>query len=101
MRIYENVGRTSENRLPPRSYYIPSGRSEYRLLNGQWRFKYFTRDVDIPARIVDWDRITVPSCWQTQGLRTRITAILIIPILWIHRSSRMIIPVAFMNGISI
>lgn len=67
MRIYENVGRTSENRLPPRSYYIPSGRSEYRLLNGQWRFKYYARDVDVPDTITDWDRITVPSCWQTQG----------------------------------
>ena len=39
MRIYENPEKTSENRLEPRSYYIPEGKSEYKLLNGDWRFK--------------------------------------------------------------
>ena len=40
MRIYEDPKHTSQNRLAPRSYYIPGGRSEYQLLNGTWRFYY-------------------------------------------------------------
>ena len=67
MRIYENPFKTSENRLPPRSYYIPSGVSEYNLLNGIRNFKYFSRDIDVPKKIDNWDTIPVPSCWQTEG----------------------------------
>ena len=67
MRIYENPERTSENRLPPRSYYIPGGVSEYTLLNGDWRFAYYSRDVDVPDVIESWDTIPVPSCWQILG----------------------------------
>ena len=67
MRIYENPQKTSENRLPQRSYYIPTGRSEYNLLNGDWRFAYFKRDIDIPETIADWDTVPVPSCWQILG----------------------------------
>lgn len=67
MRIYENHLKTSENRLPQRSYYIPTGNSEYRLLNGDWRFAYFSRDIDVPESIEKWDIIKVPSCWQTLG----------------------------------
>ncbi len=67
MRIYENPERTSENRMPARSYYIPSGVSEYTLLNGEWRFAFFKRDIDIPQMIEEWDTITVPGCWQAQG----------------------------------
>ena len=67
MRIYENPFKTSENRCVPRSYYIPSGVSEYKLLNGLWNFKYFERDIDVPEKIDNWDTIPVPSCWQTQG----------------------------------
>lgn len=67
MRIYENPQKTSENRLAPRSYYIPSGRSEYCLLNGEWRFRYFGRDIDVPDVITEWDTIQVPSCWQLLG----------------------------------
>ena len=44
VRLYENPLKTSENRLPQRPYYIPGGKSEYRLLNGQWRFAFFSRD---------------------------------------------------------
>lgn len=66
-RIYEYAEKTSENRLNPRSYYIPSGKSEYLLLNGEWNFAYFIREIDIPEKIEKWDRITVPSCWQTLG----------------------------------
>ena len=67
MRIYEDVHNTSENRLKPRSYYIPEGRSEYMLLNGTWRFAYFDRDIDVPETINEWSTIDVPSCWQLRG----------------------------------
>ena len=67
MRQFENPRVTSENRCPPRSYYIPGGVSEYRLLNGQWRFAFFAREMDVPEQIEKWDSIPVPSCWQLQG----------------------------------
>ena len=67
MRKYENPEKTSENRLPPRSFYIPKGISEYKSLNGEWDFAYFERDIDIPENIESWDRIPVPSCWQLYG----------------------------------
>ena len=67
MRNYENPMATSENRCAPRSYYIPAGKSEYHLLNGQWNFAYFTRDIDVPEVIENWDTIPVPSCWQLHG----------------------------------
>ncbi len=67
MRPYENPQHTSENRLAPRSYYIPQGVSEYQLLNGEWRFAYFDRDIDVPEVIEKWDTIPVPSCWQLFG----------------------------------
>ena len=67
MRKYENPNITSENREKPRSYYIPSGISEYTLLNGKWDFAYFKRDIDVPEKIENWDKIPVPSCWQLHG----------------------------------
>ncbi len=67
MRFYENTQKTSDNRLAPRSYYIPGGKSEYILLNGIWRFKYYARDIDVQKDIDDWDSIEVPSCWQLKG----------------------------------
>lgn len=67
MRHYENPRHTSENRLNPRSYYIPGGVSEYKLLNGDWKFAYFERDIDVPDTIEEWDTIPVPSCWQILG----------------------------------
>lgn len=67
MRFYENPLKTSENRMPPRSYYIPGGISEYNLLNGEWDFKFFPIEDDVPEKIDDWDKITVPSCWQLYG----------------------------------
>ena len=66
-RFYENISKTSENRLPPRAYYIPKGECEYVLLNGVWNFRYFERDFEIPAQITEWDKIDVPSCWQLKG----------------------------------
>ena len=67
MRYYEDPQKTSENRLKPRSYYIPSNPDGYTLLNGIWRFKYHARDVDVQKDITDWGRIDVPSCWQVRG----------------------------------
>ena len=67
MRKYENPQATSENRCAPRSYYIPGGKSEYKLLNGIWRFAFYGRDIDAPEKIENWDTIPVPSCWQLQG----------------------------------
>lgn len=67
MRYYENLAKTSENRLPTRSYYIPVNDGAYTLLNGKWRFHYYTRDVDVEANITEWDEINVPSCWQALG----------------------------------
>ena len=79
MRHYENPELCSEKRLPQRSYYFPydtkekalSGNREdsayYFLLNGEWDFKFYARDVEEEAAITDWDKIPVPSCWQLYG----------------------------------
>ncbi len=67
MRFYENILKTSENREAPRSYYIPKGKSEYTLLNGTWRFRYFEKDIDLTREIKKWNEIPVPSCWQIYG----------------------------------
>ena len=47
MRPYEDLSKTSENRLPQRAYYIPEGKSVYQLLNGTWRFQYYSKDIDV------------------------------------------------------
>ena len=67
MRHYENPQVTSENRAAPRSCYIPGGNAEYLLLSGEWNFAYFSRDIDVPETIENWDTIPVPSCWQLHG----------------------------------
>ena len=67
MRVYENPNKTSENRLKTRSYYIPKGIAKQICLNGEWRFAFFSRDIDVPEKIEKWDTIDVPSCWQLRG----------------------------------
>lgn len=82
MRFYERPDFISENRLPQRAYYIPYESEEkalagnrrdsayYRLLNGNWDFRYYECDDDLPhdlTAIDDWDTIPVPSCWQLHG----------------------------------
>lgn len=67
LRVYENPQKTSEHRLPQRPYYIPTGKSEYQLLNGEWNFAYFKKEADVPEIIDAWDKIPVPSCWQLYG----------------------------------
>ncbi len=66
MRFYEDLQNTGKNRLPARSYYIPSGKAETIKLNGKWRFAFFENG-DTFKEVSDWDSIAVPSCWQLQG----------------------------------
>lgn len=79
MRAYESLEIRSEKRLPQRSYYFPYDTAEkalasnredskfYFLLNGEWDFKYYDRDVDEEENITSWDKLPVPSCWQLNG----------------------------------
>ena len=79
MRKYENLKFIHDNTIPPRAHYIPyeslekalAGNKEqsgfYRLLNGEWDFKYFAREIDCPAVISEWNKVKVPSCWQSTG----------------------------------
>lgn len=66
MRSYENPQKTSENRLKPRSFYIPEGVAEKYDLNGEWRFVY-VENGDKAGEIEEWGTIEVPSCWQLKG----------------------------------
>ena len=67
MRFYENPKFVQENRLPQRSFYIPKNDGAYKLLNGDWKFKYFEFDDEYSENIEKWDTIPVPSCWQMHG----------------------------------
>lgn len=67
MRFYENLGHIRENRLPQRAYYIPENPGAYIPLNGEWSFKYYSADFNEKKEITAWDKIPVPSCWQSFG----------------------------------
>lgn len=79
MRDYENLSKIFENREPQRAYYIPYESLEkalkgdkrlssyYWLLNGKWRFNYYKNEDEIPVEITKWDKVEVPSNWQTTG----------------------------------
>lgn len=79
MRQYEDYGFTGENRLAPRSHYIPfeslekalSGdkkdSAQYVSLNGKWNFKYYASEEDADLNNDVWEEITVPSCWEFSG----------------------------------
>ncbi len=81
MRDFEDLQHISENRCPPRAWYIPydslekalmGDRSQskyYRLLNGDWEFAYFEREYDVtdPCSVPFTGLIPVPSCWESQG----------------------------------
>ena len=74
MRHYENILNTSENREKQRAYYIPyeslekalEGKKEnsayYKLLNGNWNFKYYERDIDVPDNFDDISN----SAWRCE-----------------------------------
>ncbi len=77
------------NKLSPRAYFIPySSREELMkqnvlterynssmvtLLNGEWDFKYYDKDMLIPNEFyserIQFDKVTVPSTWQRTGYR--------------------------------
>ena len=64
IRFYENLKNISEHRLPQRAYYIPD--NSMTDLCGTWDFKYFERDFEESLE-GQWDKIPVPSCWQSYG----------------------------------
>ena len=77
----------SDNRLDSRAYFIPFSSlnkakestllnkryvsDKVQVLNGEWDFKYYRCDKDMPAQfdtdIINFDKIPVPSCWQFLG----------------------------------
>lgn len=79
MRQYEDLQKFKINVEKERTHYIPYDTLEgalegdknkskfYKLLNGEWNFKYYSRDIDYTKNISDWDKTTVPSCWQLNG----------------------------------
>lgn len=76
-----------DNRLKPRSYFIPfenrkqCDETDYlteryasplvTVLSGEWDFLYFKRVSEMPAKIDSYklraDKVKVPSCWQFTG----------------------------------
>ena len=81
MRFYEDLCHLSENRCPPRAYYIPydsldkalmldrSQSAYYMLLNGDWDFAWYAQDIDVTSPCaVPFPALTpVPSCWECHG----------------------------------
>ena len=74
-RIFENIFRTSENREEPRSYYIPEGISEYTLLNGEWDFAFFKRDIDVPKKSQNGIKSLFPPVGRYSDMKIQITQI--------------------------
>lgn len=87
-----STGSYSENTLPSASRLIPftseakslsfdpSSSSNYKNLNGNWRFKWYKNKEQLPAEFSDpknpvqsWDPIPVPSYWQMVGLSSNKT----------------------------
>ena len=82
MRKYEDLSKLHINTEEPRSHYFPYDSKEkaligdknaskfYTDLNGEWDFAFFVRDIDCPneiSKINSWQKIPVPSCWQSHG----------------------------------
>lgn len=77
------------NKLSPRAYFIPYASKEklceqdvlterynssmVTVLNGEWDFKYYDKDMLIPKEFytdrVQFDKVNVPSTWQRTGYR--------------------------------
>lgn len=77
------------NKLSPRAYFIPYDSKEtllaqnvlterynspmVTLLNGEWDFKYYEKDMLIPNEFytdrIQFDKVNVPSTWQRTGYR--------------------------------
>ena len=88
-RYYEDLSVLHENTMPARAYYIPASKRmdnlvEHReesdrmqLLNGTWKFQYFTSIYNIQDSFFEknydtenFDEIQVPSVWQMAGYDT-------------------------------
>ncbi len=77
------------NKLSPRAYFVPYSSKEnlvkqnvlterynsdmVKLLNGEWDFKYYEKDMLIPNEFfserIQFDKVNVPSTWQRTGYR--------------------------------
>lgn len=85
-RYYEDLHMLHENTMPNRAYYIPASArmdnvveereksDRFRLLNGNWKFKYFDSIYDVKDEFFkegydtgSFGEIPVPSCWQNYG----------------------------------
>ncbi len=86
---FRNFDVAEINKLSPRAYFIPYASKEKLLeqdvlterynssmvtiLNGEWDFKYYDKDMLIPKEFytdrVQFDKVTVPSTWQRTGYR--------------------------------
>ena len=84
---YSDFNVFEDNRLRPRSYFIPFETKEQcdatdylteryssplvTVLSGEWDFVYFKRVSEMPEKIDSYtlkaDKINVPSCWQFTG----------------------------------
>ena len=84
---YNNFKFYEQNKLAPRSYFIPFSSREkldstnylnersksdmITMLSGKWDFAFFNRISDMPRELdtyfYDFEPITVPGCWQFQG----------------------------------
>ena len=88
-RYYEDLSVLHENTMPARAYYVPASKRmdnlvEHReesdrmqLLNGTWKFQYFTSIYNIKDSFFEknydtenFDEIQVPSVWQMAGYDT-------------------------------
>ena len=85
MKRCDDLSIVCENREKQRAYYIPYTNrddamaampdkeiksKQYKLLNGEWNFKYLETPLDIPDNIeeINFDStIPVPSCWECYG----------------------------------
>lgn len=86
-RLYADFSVFEENKLAPRSYFIPYGdrdkaaevslleeryqSDKVRVLNGVWDFCYYPKRSQLTGELntdsVRWDKVPVPSMWQFTG----------------------------------
>ena len=84
---WQSPEKLSLNKLQPRAYIfpfadataalrvLPEGSKYYQSLNGTWKFHWSPNPDQRPKNFADtsydvmgWDDITVPGCWNVQGL---------------------------------
>ncbi|ESP87025.1 glycoside hydrolase family 2 TIM barrel-domain containing protein [Candidatus Halobonum tyrrellensis] len=67
---FDSVTAAREANTPFTALESRLGESDrFRSLNGEWAFAFHPRPAAVPDSYAstDWDTITVPSCWQTEG----------------------------------